>query len=67
MFETRDCEKLISRWPIFCQQCDSSNTTPLYSAAVKDPLDVVNAILDKDENSMMIVRKKGQYFASYGC
>ncbi|KAJ6832882.1 ankyrin repeat-containing protein [Iris pallida] len=53
-------KELLTRWPELCKICDSSNTTPLYSAAVKDNLDVVNAILDADESSMWIVRKNGK-------
>lgn len=53
-------KELLARWPELCRQCDSTNTTPLYSAAVKDHLDVVNAILDVDEGSMQIVRKNGK-------
>ena len=44
-------------WPELCKSCDSSNTSPLYSAAVQNHLDVVNAILDTDASSMWIVRK----------
>ncbi|KAF8398939.1 hypothetical protein HHK36_014804 [Tetracentron sinense] len=51
---------LLSTWPVLCKSCDSSNTSPLYSAAVQDHLDVVNAILDADESSMRIVRKNGK-------
>lgn len=47
-------------WPEACKLCDSSNTSPLYFAAVQDHLDVVNAILDVDVSSMMIVRKNGK-------
>ncbi|KAJ0896325.1 putative ankyrin repeat-containing domain-containing protein [Helianthus annuus] len=36
------------------------NTSPLYSAAVKDHLDVVNAILDADATCIRIVRKNGK-------
>ncbi|GAB2295028.1 hypothetical protein Dimus_029215 [Dionaea muscipula] len=41
-------KKLLSTWPKLCKLCDSSNTSPLYSAAVQDHLEVVNAILDVD-------------------
>ncbi|KAK0573639.1 hypothetical protein LWI29_011290 [Acer saccharum] len=51
-------KELLSIWPELCNLCDSSNTSPLYSAAVKDHLDVVNAILDADVNCIRIVRKK---------
>ncbi|KAM0922701.1 hypothetical protein ACQ4PT_006152 [Festuca glaucescens] len=50
----------LGRWPELCSVCDSSNTSPLYSAAVKDHLDVVNAILDTDDNCIRIVRKNGK-------
>ena len=45
------------KWPELCKLCDSSNTSPLYSSAVKDHLDVVNAILDADVSSMRIALK----------
>nr|CAD1826749.1 unnamed protein product [Ananas comosus var. bracteatus] len=53
-------KEFLSRWPELCKLCDSSNTSPLYSAAVKDHVDVVNAILDADESSIRIVRKNGK-------
>ncbi|KAJ6800704.1 ankyrin repeat-containing protein [Iris pallida] len=53
-------KELLNRWPELCNICDSSNTSPLYSAAVKDNLDVVNAILDADASSMWIRRKNGK-------
>ncbi|KAF5189747.1 Ankyrin repeat, partial [Thalictrum thalictroides] len=53
-------KELLSMWPVLCQTCDSSNTSPLYAAAVQDHLDVVNAILDADVNSIRIVRKNGK-------
>lgn len=53
-------KELLGMWPELCRLCDSSNTSPLYSAAVKDHLDVVNAILDTDASSMRIVRKNGK-------
>ena len=53
-------KELLVLWPQLCKQCDSSNTSPLYCAAVKDHLDVVNAILDVDEGSIRIVRKNGK-------
>ncbi|KAK1302857.1 Ankyrin repeat-containing protein [Acorus calamus] len=53
-------KEFLSRWPSLCKICDSSNTSPLYSAAVKDKLDVVNAILDVDETAARIVRKNGK-------
>ncbi|KAB1205822.1 hypothetical protein CJ030_MR7G027989 [Morella rubra] len=46
--------------PELCSSCDSTNTSPLYSAAVQDHLDVVNAILDADARSVRIVRKNGK-------
>lgn len=52
--------ELLNTWPEVCKLCDSSNTSPLYSAAVQDHLDVVNAILDVDVSSMFIVRKNGK-------
>ncbi|KAL6187534.1 hypothetical protein ACLB2K_038932 [Fragaria x ananassa] len=51
---------LVSKWPELCKVCDSSNTSPLYSAAVQEHLDVVNTILDVDISSMWIVRKNGK-------
>ncbi|PKU87984.1 Ankyrin repeat-containing protein [Dendrobium catenatum] len=53
-------KELLNVWPGLCKLCDSSNTSPLYSAAVKNHLDVVNAILVADESSMWIVRKNGK-------
>ena len=53
-------KELLAMWPELCKLCDSSNTSPLYSAAVKNHLDVVNAILDADVSSMRIVRKNGK-------
>jgi len=52
--------EILSAWPEVCKLCDSTNTSPLYSAAVQDHLDVVNAILDVDVGSMFIVRKNGK-------
>ncbi|KAL6187014.1 hypothetical protein ACLB2K_043130 [Fragaria x ananassa] len=51
---------LVAKWPELCKVCDSSNTSPLYSAAVQEHLDVVNTILDADISSMRIVRKNGK-------
>lgn len=51
---------LLGMWPELCKLCDSTNTSPLYSAAVQDHLDVVNAILDADVSSVKIVRKNGK-------
>ncbi|KAK9276132.1 hypothetical protein L1049_005663 [Liquidambar formosana] len=53
-------KELSGIWPELCKSCNSSNTSPLYSAAVKDHLDVVNAILDADASSIRIVRKNGK-------
>ena len=53
-------KEFLGRWPELCSVCDSSNTSPLYSAAVKDHLDVVNAILDTDDNCIRIVRRNGK-------
>lgn len=53
-------KELLSLWPALCRSCDNTNTSPLYSAAVQDHLDVVNAILDADESSAKIVRKNGK-------
>lgn len=53
-------KEILSTWPEVCNLCDSSDTSPLYSAAVRDHLDIVNAILDVDVSSMMIVRKNGK-------
>lgn len=50
----------MSIWPELCKSCDSSNTSPLYSAAVQDHLDVVNTILDADVSCTRIVRKNGK-------
>lgn len=47
-------------WPELCQVCNSSNTSPLYSAASHGHLDVVKAILDADISSILIVRKNGK-------
>ncbi|KAF3619967.1 hypothetical protein FXO38_10728 [Capsicum annuum] len=52
--------ELLAMWPGLCEVCNSSNTSPLYSAAVKGHLDVVNAILDADVSSIRIVRKNGK-------
>ncbi|KAG5041749.1 hypothetical protein JHK85_014225 [Glycine max] len=52
--------ELLNTWPEVCKLCDSSNTSPLYSAAVQDHLDVVDAILDVDVSCMFIVRKNGK-------
>lgn len=51
---------LLDNWPELCKHCDASNTSPLYSAAVKDHLEVVNAILDTDPSAVRIVRKNGK-------
>lgn len=53
-------KELLGIWPEICKSCDSSNTSPLYSAAVMDQFDVVNAILDVDAGSARIVRKNGK-------
>lgn len=53
-------KELLQLWPSLCKSCDSSNTSPLYSAAVKGHLDVVNAILDVDDSTIRIVRKNGK-------
>lgn len=53
-------KELLAIWPELCKLCNSSNTSPLYSAAVKGHLDVVNAILDADASSIRIVRKNGK-------
>ena len=50
-------KELLGIWPELFKLCDSSNTSPLYSAAVKDHLDVVNAILSADASCIRIVRK----------
>ncbi|XP_076884717.1 ankyrin repeat-containing protein At2g01680-like [Bidens hawaiensis] len=52
--------KLLALWPELCKVCDAKNTSPLYSAAVKDHLDVVNAILDADISCIRTVRKNGK-------
>ncbi|CAO1939983.1 unnamed protein product [Urochloa humidicola] len=53
-------KEFLGQWPELCSVCDSSDTSPLYSAAVKDHLDVVNAILDIDDSCIRIVRKNGK-------
>ncbi|XP_058108318.1 ankyrin repeat-containing protein At2g01680 [Magnolia sinica] len=53
-------KELLSHWPELCNSCDNTNTSPLYSAAVKDHLDVVNAILDADGTAARVVRKNGK-------
>ncbi|XP_043696087.1 ankyrin repeat-containing protein At2g01680-like [Telopea speciosissima] len=53
-------KELLSRWPELCKSCDATNTSPLYSAARQDHLEVVNAILDTDESTVRIVRKNGK-------
>ncbi|KAD2804186.1 hypothetical protein E3N88_37563 [Mikania micrantha] len=50
--------RLLGLWAKLCNVCDGTNTSPLYSAVVKDHLDVVNAILDADVSCIGIVRKK---------
>lgn len=52
--------KLLNFCPELCKSRDSSNTSPLYSAAVQDHLEVVNAILDVDVSSAKVVRKNGK-------
>lgn len=52
--------QFLSRWPELCQVCNSSNTSPLYSAASHGHVDVVKAILDADISSILIVRKNGK-------
>lgn len=51
---------LLVIWPELCKCCDSTNTSPLYSAAVKDHLEIVNAILDADVSTIRMVRKNGK-------
>ncbi|XP_010528960.1 PREDICTED: ankyrin repeat-containing protein At2g01680 [Tarenaya hassleriana] len=53
-------KELLSLWPELCGICDSSNTSPLYSAAVQDHFDVVNVMLDVDPSCSRIVRKNGK-------
>ncbi|GKV27306.1 hypothetical protein SLEP1_g36492 [Rubroshorea leprosula] len=53
-------EELLKIWPELCKSCDSSNTSPLYSAAIQDHLDVVNAMLRADPSCLHIVRKNGK-------
>lgn len=53
-------KEMLALWPHLCKLCDSTNTSPLYSAAAKDRLDVVKAILDADLSSIRIVRKNGK-------
>ncbi|WCJ33615.1 Ankyrin repeat family protein [Euphorbia peplus] len=63
-------KEILSLWPEVCKLCDSSNTSPLYSAAVQNHVEVVNAILDFDVSSIRIVRKNGKtalhFAARYG-
>ncbi|KAK6931632.1 Ankyrin repeat [Dillenia turbinata] len=53
-------KELLEKWPMLCKSCDSTKTSPLYSAAVQDHLDIVNAILDVDANAARMVRKNGK-------
>ncbi|KAJ4792935.1 Ankyrin repeat-containing protein [Rhynchospora pubera] len=53
-------KEFLNKWPEVCKICDSSNTSPLYSAAAKDHLDIVNVILNVDESNARIVRKNGK-------
>ncbi|TYJ49835.1 hypothetical protein E1A91_A01G163200v1 [Gossypium mustelinum] len=53
-------KELLGIWPELCELCDSTNTSPLYFAAVKSNLDVVNAILSTDPSCVRIVRKNGK-------
>lgn len=53
-------KELLSKWPELCRVCNASNTSPLYSAASQNHVDVVNAILDADVSSIRIVRKNGK-------
>ncbi|XP_077230398.1 ankyrin repeat family protein [Tasmannia lanceolata] len=54
-------KELLRLWPTLSKSCDDkSNTSALYSAAIQDHLDVVNAILDADESAARIVRKNGK-------
>ncbi|XP_041014779.1 ankyrin repeat-containing protein At2g01680 [Juglans microcarpa x Juglans regia] len=53
-------KELLGIWPELCNSCDSTNTSPLYSAAVQDHLDVVNTIMAADSGSVRIVRKNGK-------
>ncbi|KAL6505859.1 hypothetical protein OROHE_023238 [Orobanche hederae] len=53
-------KELVKKWPELCRVCNSSNTSPLYSAASQNHLDVVNAILDADVSTARIVRKNGK-------
>ncbi|KAL8258229.1 hypothetical protein R6Q59_030318 [Mikania micrantha] len=47
--------RLLGLWAKLCNVCDGTNTSPLYSAVVKDHLDVVNAILDADVSCIGII------------
>ena len=53
-------QQLLDIWPELCRCCDSSNTSPLYSAAVQGHLEVVDAILQADDTAARIVRKNGK-------
>ncbi|XP_068663248.1 ankyrin repeat-containing protein At2g01680-like isoform X1 [Aristolochia californica] len=53
-------KELLRLWPVLCKSCEATNTSPLYSAAVLNHLDVVNAILDADASTLRIVRKNGK-------
>ncbi|MBA0580910.1 hypothetical protein Gorai_023110 [Gossypium raimondii] len=48
-------KELLGIWPELCELCDSTNASPLYFAAVKSHLDVVNAILSADPSCIRIV------------
>lgn len=51
-------QQLLDIWPELCRSCDSSNTSPLYSAAVQGHLEVVDAIIQADDTAAKIVREK---------
>ncbi|CAA0841439.1 Ankyrin repeat-containing protein [Striga hermonthica] len=53
-------KELLKKWPELCRVCNSSKTSPLYSAASQNHLQVVNAILDVDVSTARIVRKNGK-------
>jgi len=52
--------RLLNFCPDLCKSHDSTNTSPLYSAALQDHLEVVNAILDADACAARVVRKNGK-------
>lgn len=60
MTSTGIVREFLSTWPEICKICDGTNTSPLYSAAIRNHLEIVNAILDVDQSSIRILRKNGK-------